>query len=53
VANSGITRRGLFVAGGAALAGGATGYVIANAQAGEVENVTQVLVEPAGTNAKV
>jgi len=53
VANSGITRRGLFVAGGAALAGGATGYVIANAQAGEIENVTQVLVEPAGTNAKV
>lgn len=51
MADSGLTRRSLFVAGGAALVGGAGGYALAGVNA--TPQVTQVLVTADGSTAKV
>ena len=50
---SGITRRGLFAAGGVALVGGAGGYALASVSAQERPPINQVLVEADGSTAQV
>ena len=53
MSNSKITRRGLFAAGGVALAGGAAGYALGSATASQPAPVNQVLVQPDGSTALV
>lgn len=53
MSNPKITRRGLFAAGGVALAGGATGYALGSVAASQPAPVNQILVQPDGSTALV
>ncbi|MCF8539319.1 MAG: Dyp-type peroxidase [Candidatus Nanopelagicales bacterium] len=53
MSTSGITRRGLFAAGGVALVGGAGGYALASVTAAETPPAPVQLVEAEGSTAKV
>lgn len=53
MSTSGITRRGLFAAGGVALVGGAGGYALASVTAAETPPAPVHLVEAEGSTAKV
>ena len=53
MSTSGITRRGLFAAGGVALVGGAGGYALASVTAAETPPAPFQLVEAEGSTAKV
>jgi len=53
MANSGITRRGLFAFGGAAIVGGAGGYALASASAQARPEITQVLTKAPNSTAQI